>query len=140
MKTLRIQSLHELAKIPTRAYPDDAGLDLASIEFVRLEPGCGQVVRTGIAIELDSGYVGLIWDRSSMGRRGIKTLGGVIDSGYRGEIGVVLWNLTLEPVEIQPGERVAQLLIQSVVTPNTVQAESLSPSARSGQGFGSSGR
>ena len=140
MKTVPFQKLHELAQIPKRAYTDDAGLDLATVEEHILKPGEGRIFKTGLAVALEPGYVGLVWDRSSMGKRGVKTLGGVIDSGYRGEIGVILWNLSNEPQAIKAGERIAQLLIQAISTPQTVQVESLPASDRSGQGFGSSGQ
>ncbi len=140
MKSIPIQKLNELAKIPTRAYEHDAGLDLTSVEDHILKPGEGRIFKTGIAIALDPGFVGLVWDRSSMGKKGIKTLGGVIDSGYRGEVGVILWNLSSENQEIKVGDRIAQLLIQAVATPQTVAVTSLSDTDRKAGGFGSSGR
>jgi dUTP pyrophosphatase len=140
MKTLHVQKLDPAATVPVRAYEHDAGLDLFSLERHTLAPGEGRIFKTGIAIELDPGFVGLIWDRSSMGKRGIKTLGGVIDSGYRGEVGVILWNLSKEPQEIQAGDKIAQLLIQPVATPMTREVELLSSSERGKGGFGSSGK
>ncbi len=140
MKTLHIQKLDPAARVPVRAYEHDAGLDLFSLERHTLAPGEGRVFKTGIALEIDPGYVGLVWDRSSMGKRGIKTLGGVIDSGYRGEVGVILWNLSKEPQEIQAGDKIAQLLIQPVSTPATREVELLSRSDRGSGGFGSSGK
>ncbi len=139
MKTLSIQKLHPDAKVPTRAYEHDAGLDLTTVESYVLKPGEGRIFKTGLALALDPGFVGLVWDRSSMGKRGIKTLGGVIDSGYRGEVGVILWNLSPEPQEIKSGERIAQLLIQAVATPQTLEVISLSDTSRGAGGFGSSG-
>jgi dUTP pyrophosphatase len=140
MKTLEIQKLHPDAKVPTRAYEHDAGLDLTSVETNTLKPGEGKIFKTGIAIALDPGYVGLVWDRSSMGKKGIKTLGGVIDSGYRGEVGVILWNISHEPQTIQSGERIAQLLVQAVATPQTKEVADLSQTERGTGGFGSSGK
>ena len=140
MKKLQIQKLHPDAKIPTRAYEHDAGLDLVTVESHALAPGEGKIFKTGMAIAIDPGFVGLIWDRSSMGKRGIKTLGGVIDSGYRGEVGVILWNISKESQEIKAGERIAQLLIQSIATPQTEEVATLSSTDRSAGGFGSSGR
>lgn len=140
MKTVPFQKLHELAKIPSRAYSDDAGLDLVSIEDATIKPGEGKHFKTGLAVAIDPGYVGLVWDRSSVGKRGLKSMGGVVDAGYRGEIGVILWNISNRPQEIKVGDRIAQLLIQPVATPQTLQMESLPASDRSGQGFGSSGR
>ena len=140
MKTLEIQKLHPDAIVPTRAYEHDAGLDLTSVETHTLKPGEGKIFKTGIAIALDPGYVGLVWDRSSMGKKGIKTLGGVIDSGYRGEVGVILWNISHEPQTIQSGERIAQLLVQAVATPQTKEVADLSQTERGTGGFGSSGK
>src|SRR6185312_4264470 len=107
MKSIDILRLSPDAVLPNRAHADDAGLDLYSHETVELAPGQGAVVKTGIALALDMGYVGLVADRSSMAKRGIKTLGGVIDAGYRGEIQVVLRNLDREPQRIAKGERIA---------------------------------
>jgi dUTP pyrophosphatase len=140
MKTISIQKLHADAKVPTRAHATDAGLDLTTIESQTLKPGEGKVFKTGLAVAIDPGFVGLVWDRSSMGKRGIKTLGGVIDAGYRGEIGVVLWNISHTDQEIKSGERIAQLLIQSIATPETVEVNSLTETSRGAGGFGSSGK
>lgn len=140
MKTLEILKLHPEAKVPTRAHEHDAGLDLSSAETYTLKPGEGKVFKTGIAVALDPGYVGLVWDRSSMGKKGIKTMGGVIDPGYRGEVGVILWNISEVPQEIQFGDRIAQMLIQTVATPQTKEVSTLSETARGTGGFGSSGK
>ena len=140
MNNLCIQKLNPLAQVPTRAYSHDAGLDLTSVEEGILKPGEGRIFKTGLAVAIDPGFVGLIWDRSSMGKRGIKTLGGVIDSGYRGEVGVILWNLSKEEQMIKAGERIAQLLIQSIATPQTQEVESLTDTDRGSGGFGSSGK
>lgn len=140
MNTIPFQKLHEQAQVPSRAYSGDAGLDLTTVETHTLQPGEGKIFKTGLATAIEPGYVGLVWDRSSMGKRGIKTLGGVIDSGYRGEIGVILWNLSNEAQEIKAGDRIAQLLFQAIATPSTVPVESLPPSDRNQGGFGSSGR
>jgi dUTP pyrophosphatase len=140
MKTLHIQKLDPAAKVPTRAYEHDAGLDLFALERHTLQPGEGRIFKTGIAIEISPGFVGLVWDRSSMGKKGIKTMGGVIDSGYRGEVGVILWNISKEPQEIMSGDKIAQLLIQPISTPQTKEVEILSSSERGVGGFGSSGK
>ena len=139
MKSLALQKLDSKAKVPSRAYGHDAGLDLTTIESYTLAPGEGRVFKTGLATAIEPGFVGLIWDRSSMGKRGIKSLGGVIDAGYRGEIGVILWNVSREPQEILAGDRIAQLLIQAIVTPQTLEVDQLMSSERGLEGFGSSG-
>ncbi|MBI4345564.1 MAG: dUTP diphosphatase [Elusimicrobia bacterium] len=135
-----IMKLRRDATLPTRAHADDAGLDLYSVEEVEVEPGKGVHVKTGIAIELPAGTVGLIADRSSMARRGLKTAGGVIDAGYRGEIGVLLWNVSPAPHTIKAGDRIAQLLVVSVHTPAVREVVSLARSPRGEGGFGSTGR
>jgi dUTP pyrophosphatase len=140
MKKISIKKLHPDAKVPFRAYEHDAGLDLVTVETAALLPGQGRIFKTGLAFEIDPGFVGLIWDRSSMGKRGIKTLGGVVDSGYRGEVGVILWNLSSEVQEIKSGEKIAQILIQAVSTPATVEVQELSSTDRGAGGFGSSGK
>ncbi|MCM2324463.1 MAG: dUTP diphosphatase [Oligoflexia bacterium] len=139
-RQLSVVRLEAGAVLPTRAHPDDAGMDLYSFEDVALAPGQGAVVRTGLALALPAGHVGLVADRSSMAKRGVKTAGGVIDAGYRGEILIVLWNLSRERVELKRYERIAQLLILPVATPAVLEVESLDETVRGVKGFGSSGR
>ncbi|MBI2810662.1 MAG: dUTP diphosphatase [Candidatus Melainabacteria bacterium] len=128
------------AVLPTRAHPDDAGLDLYNLDDVHLEPGMGKTVKTGIALALPAGHVGLVADRSSLGKKGIKTAGGVIDAGYRGEIHIVLWNLSPEAVQLKRGERIAQLLILPIATPAVQEVSTLDETLRGTKGFGSSGK
>ncbi|MBI3299700.1 MAG: dUTP diphosphatase [Elusimicrobia bacterium] len=128
------------AVLPTRAHADDAGLDLYALSEVTLEPGKCFVVPTGIALAIPPGYVGLVADRSSLARKGIKTAGGVIDAGYRGEVGAVLWNISRESVTLVRGDRVAQLLIVPVAVPAVKEVPSLTESKRGKKGFGSTGR
>ena len=90
---LDIVRVSQEATLPTRAHSDDAGLDLYGLEDIILSPAQGKVARTGIAIALPKGFVGLVADRSSLAKRGVKTAGGVIDAGYRGELHIVLWNI-----------------------------------------------
>ena len=128
------------AVLPTRAHADDAGMDLYALEDVSLAPHAGRLARTGIALAIPAGFVGLVADRSSMAKKGIKTAGGVIDAGYRGEIQVVLWNLSSQELRIGRGERLAQLLIVPIATPSVREARSLDETARGDKGFGSSGK
>ena len=139
-KTMPVRRLEPSAALPTRAHADDAGLDLYSLEDAALAPGDGKVVRTGVAVAVPAGHVGLVCDRSSMAKRGLKTAGGVIDAGYRGELGVVLWNISGAAQAVKKGERLAQLLIVPVATPAPVESESLDETARGASGFGSTGR
>lgn len=139
MQHLEILRLSPEATLPTRAHPDDAGLDLYSLEDVLLSPGQGKVARTGVALALAQGTVGMIADRSSLAKKGIKTAGGIIDAGYRGEIQIVLWNIGREEIRLGRGERIAQMLILPIATPAVKEVTSLDETARGAKGFGSSG-
>ena len=139
-KEIEFKKINPAAILPTRAHEGDAGLDLYSDEALTLQPGEGRVVKTGISMALESGFVGMIADRSSMGKRGIKVTGGIIDAGYRGEIGVILWNWSKDKVEFQTGDRIAQLLIIPVATPTPILREEIRETSRGSGGFGSSGR
>ena len=138
---LRILRLHPNAVVPTRANPDDAGYDLTSVETVRLAPGSRALVRTGWAIAIPPGHVGIIAPRSGLAyKNGIEIMGGVIDSGYRGEVRVILKNSDPnKPFDVAPGVRVAQLVIKAIATPDVVEVESLDETERGEGGFGSSG-
>src|SRR6185437_10967306 len=138
--TIRILRVNSQAVLPTRTHADDAGLDLYNLEDFHLEPGEGRAVKTGIALALPKGYVGLVADRSSLGKRGLKTAGGVIDAGYRGEIHIVLWNISRDVFELKRGERLAQLMIIPIATPAVEEVSSLEETARGAKGFGSSGK
>lgn len=128
------------------AHPgEDLGYDLFALEAVRLDPRAPARVRTGIAVEARHPASGeplglLVRDRSSMAARGVITTGGVIDAGYRGEILVLMTNLGDAAIELQAGEKIAQMLPVPVLTGQVVEAESLEASLRAEKGFGSSGR
>ena len=141
---LRFSRLTEAATVPTRAHEGDAGLDLYASEPAHIGPGERWGVGTGIAVEIPEGHAGLVLPRSGLAREnGIALVNspGLIDSGYRGEIRVLLLNT--DPAEIfrvAPGDRIAQLLITPIATPDPVEADVLAESARGDGGFGSSGR
>ncbi len=138
---LKTKKIDVVAKLPTRATTGDAGLDLYSVEDVAIQPGDRFVVKTGIAMEIPFGYAGLVWDKSGLAaKKGLKTMGGVIDAGYRGEIQVVLANLGNEPHTIAVGDKIAQLLIQKVELPEVSEVSELSDSERGDGGFGSTGK
>jgi dUTP pyrophosphatase len=137
---LSVKKMDPEAKLPTRANSDDAGLDLHALEDVILGAGQGKKIRTGIAMAIRPGFVGLVADRSSLAARGLKTAGGVIDAGYRGELQVVLWNLSGMEQRVGRGERVAQLLILPIATPVPKEVDTLTVSARGDGGFGSTGK
>lgn len=139
-ETIQILKVSAEATLPTRAHPNDAGLDLYSIEDIILEAGQGKMAKTGIALALPEGFMGMVADRSSLAKRGIKTAGGIIDEGYRGEVHIVLWNISSEAVHLRKGERIAQLLIIPVVTPAVQEVTTLDETARGVKGFGSSGK
>ena len=132
------------AKVPEYAMPGDAGADLRARVAVDLAPFQRALVPTGVALALPNGYVGLVHPRSGLAvRMGVTVLNapGTIDAGYRGEIKVPLINLDPhEPVHFEPGERIAQLIIQRYVQARFVPAERLPGSVRSEAGFGSTGR
>jgi len=137
---VKIKRLHSDAIIPKYAHPGDAGMDLYSIEedFI-LKPGERKMIGTGISAEIPEGYVALIWDKSGVGLKGVKRLGGVIDCHYRGEYKVVLVNLSNENYEIKKKQKIAQLLIQKVENPEIEVVEELSQTSRGEGGFGSTG-
>jgi dUTP pyrophosphatase len=137
---LKIKKLKDDAVMPTRAHHDDAGIDIYTNEEVTIKAGETKKVGTGIAVAVPSSYVGLVWDKSSIGSKGIKTLGGVLDAQYRGEIFVVLHNLSKEPVTFKAGDKIAQLLIQKVELLPVEEVEELDETDRGEGGFGSTGR
>lgn len=135
VKKLRPESI-----APAFAHPDDAGMDLFSAEDITLEPMERRAVATGIAVAIPEGCVGLVWDKSGRALHdGITTLAGVIDSGYRGEIHVVLLNCSKNSVVMKRAEKIAQLLLQPVVRPEIVMQKELPRTAREDGGFGSTG-
>ena len=140
---LRVRRLERRARLPTRAYPGDAGLDLYALEATTLGPGERAAIRTGIAVEVPEGQAGLVLPRSGLARRhGISVVNapGLIDAGYRGEIHVLLLNTDpSEPFELDSGDRIAQLVLVSVHTPEVLEVDELALSERGIGGFGSSG-
>lgn len=137
---IRVKKLHPDAKVPAFAHPGDAGMDLYAVEDMVLAPGERGSVPTGIAIALPDGYVSLVWDKSGPSHKfGVKTLGGVLDSGYRGEYLIGLVNLGQEKFEIKKGQKIAQLLIQKVERPEIEETDELDDTSRGARGFGSTG-
>ena len=110
---ININLLHEDAIVPSRGSEESAGLDFHTIESVTIPPGYRALLKTGIAMSMPAGYVGLIWPRSKLAAKmGIDVLAGVVDSDYRGEIMISLLNTGFDPVEIKAGDKVAQMIIQ----------------------------
>lgn len=138
--TLRIRRLDPAAVLPRKAHPDDLGWDLAALESVRIEPGRIARLRTGLAFGFPAGVGGFVKDRSSLAARGLHTLAGVIDPGYRGEVQVLVVNLERTAVELAAGERIAQLVLMATLPATLVEADNLDDTERGDGGFGSSGR
>jgi dUTP diphosphatase len=140
---LRVRRLDARARLPTRAYPGDAGLDLHALEPVRLEAGERVTVRTGIAVEIPVGQAGLVLPRSGLAaRHGIALVNapGLIDSGYRGELKILLLNTDrATPVSLDAGDRIAQLVLVRLEFPEVAEVQELAVSERGPGGFGSSG-
>jgi dUTP pyrophosphatase len=141
---LRFKLLGEGARLPRRANPDDAGLDLHAAEPATIEPGGGRAsVGTGLAVEIPPGHAGLVLPRSGLAARhgiALTNAPGLIDPGYRGEIRVLLLNSDrTERFEVRPGDRIAQLLLVPLVEAEPVESSELSETGRGEGGFGSSG-
>ena len=138
---LNIKKLDNDAIIPRYAHQGDAGLDLFSNEECTIKAGERRLVKTGISTSFPEGYVALIWDRSgNAAKKGIKTMAGVIDAGYRGEWGIVMLNTSDENFEIKKGDKIAQALIQPIINADVKEVESLEDSSRGEGGFGSTGK
>jgi len=137
---IKIKKLVGDAVVPKYANPGDAGMDFFANEEVIIKPNQRKLVNTGISMAIPLGYVGLIWDKSGIAsKHGIKTMAGVIDSSYRGEIKILLHNLSAEEFKIEKGTKIAQMLIQPVEQKEIIEVESLDETKRGTGGFGSSG-
>jgi dUTP pyrophosphatase len=141
---LRVARLQENAKLPTRAHEGDAGLDLYACEAAHIGPGERWSVGTGVAVEIPEGHAGLVLPRSGLAKKhGIALVNapGLIDAGYRGELRVLLLNTDpAETFRVEPGDRIAQLVLTPVALADPIETEALAESARGDGGFGSSGR
>jgi dUTP pyrophosphatase len=128
------------ARLPERAHPTDAGADLFALESYEIYPGEQKLVDTGVAVKIPPGFAGFIFNRSSQGRRGITIPHsvGVIDADYRGNLKVVLKNISEDPYLIEAGDRIAQLVIQRVELPTF--RDSWNDTQRGTGGFGSTGQ
>jgi dUTP diphosphatase len=137
-----VRRLRPDATLPHRAYEGDAGFDLVACDSTVLGPGERAIVSTGIAIEIPDGYAGFVQPRSGLAAKhgiGVVNSPGLIDAGYRGEIRVVLLNTDrAEPFVVEPGMRIAQLVIAPVAAVRLVEVEQLAGSDRGARGFGSS--
>ena len=133
--------LDDGAFMPTRAHPTDAGLDLRAKERVKIWPGMSAAIDTGVHIELPHGYYGKIESKSGLNvKYDVVSCGGVIDEGYTGSIVVKLYNFGQNSHVFEPGDKVAQLVIQPYVTPDLFLVDELSDTERGSDGFGSTGK
>lgn len=137
---LKVKKLRHEAKLPTRAHHDDAGLDIYCCDAITIPPRTTVKIPTGIAYEVPDGYCIFAWDKGSLGSKGIKTLGGVLDSGYRGELFIPIHNLNDVPYVFESGDKVAQMVIQKVELWEVEETDELSETKRGTGGFGSTGK
>ena len=138
---LKIKILKKGIKIPKYAYSGDAGMDLFSLENVKLKPKQRHTFWLGFACEFDKHFVVLIWDKGGVAvKKGLHTIAGVIDSGYRGEWNVNLLNISLETVEIKKGEKIAQAIFSQIEQPKIKIVKNLIDTERGDGCFGSSGK
>lgn len=149
MKNLQVYKLNPEAVIPTRNLVTDAGIDIYSVVDMFIPVYDNRIVTTGVAINIPEGYVGKIEDRSSMAKKGLKVGAGVIDSGYSGAIDILLNNISYNKDHdffanagyfVSKGDKIAQMLIIKVETPEIVEVKELWNSERGNKSFGSSGR
>ncbi|MFY9457979.1 MAG: dUTP diphosphatase [Candidatus Spechtbacterales bacterium] len=137
---LQVQKLDPSSKLPSYAYEGDAGMDLFSLEELAIAAGEKALIRTGLKFKIPRGYAGFVWDKSGLAaKHHLKTMAGVIDSNYRGELLVVLTNLGKEMYKVEKGSKVAQLVIKAVESAEIIESEIVDETERGEGGFGSSG-
>lgn len=140
IETLKFSKLHLDARLPTRGSEQAAGLDLYSVEDVLICAGARAGVRTGLSVAIPCGYYGRIAPRSGLAvKHGLDVLAGVIDSDYRGEIICALINHGEHTIHLEPGTRIAQLLVEAIITPRAEWTNELDETVRGKSGFGSTG-
>ena len=139
MKQINVKKLNEEAILPHRAHTTDAGADLFACKTITIKANSSAKVSTGIAIELETGYAGLVWGKSSVESKGLKIMAGLIDADYRGEVLVCMYNLTDNDFTFQAGDKIAQLVITDVRYPSFSEISELNNTKRGGGGFGSPG-
>lgn len=136
----KVKKLNEEAKVPTKGHPGDAGMDFYAVEDIVFPAGKQTRVHTGVAVEIPDGCVGLLWDKSSVSfNMGLKSMGGVIDAGYRGEIIINLLNTSDKEVKMEKGQKVAQMIIQKFEDCDIVEVSELSDTVRGHGREGSTG-
>ena len=136
---IKVKKLVSHARLPTKTTNTDAGWDICNLEHITILPGETAKIQTGICLEIPDGYCMVLFDRSGIGSSGVHRLAGVLDSSYRGPIGVVLTNLSQTPRVFEPGSRIIQGLVLPVLKVVMVEAQELSDTVRGEAGFGASG-
>jgi dUTP pyrophosphatase len=139
---VRFKRIHPQAVLPAYAHPGDAGMDLCACEAARLEPGRRALVKTGLVMELPSGHEAQVRPRSGLAlKNGVTVLNspGTVDAGYRGEIGVILINLGDAAFVVEPGMRIAQMVVAPVTHARVEETADVCDTARGAGGFGSTG-
>ncbi len=137
---MKVKKLHPDALLPRRAHPTDSGADLFALQRTVLAPRAITQVHTGIAIELPEGTSGIIWGKSSVESKAVKAMAGLVDSPYRGELIVCMYNLNDTEFVFEKGQKVAQLVVMPTLYPDFEEATELSDTARGNGGFGSTGK
>lgn len=138
---VQVKKLHNEAILPSYAHAEDAGFDLYTYREVTLHPGERASIGTGLSFAIPEGYAGLVWDKSGLSHRsGIKTLGGVLDSGYTGELFVGLLNTDSKPYTFEAGQKIAQMLVQKVEHVEFDIVTELTQTERGQGGLGSTGK
>lgn len=140
-KMLHVHRLTDTAKLPSKKHDDDAGFDLSSDEDFTIEPWNKYLVSSGICFTVPPGTYGQIAPRSGMSMKGVFVNAGVIDRNYTGEVKILLFNMTSEPLTFKQGDRVAQLIVKKIENPKVVECvEGLTATDRGSDGFGSTGQ
>ncbi len=138
-EVLKVEKVFDNSKLPERAHESDAGLDLFSAEARTIYPGESAIIRTGIKMAIPEGYAGLVWDKSGVAKVGLSTMGGVIDSGYRGEIMINIFNIGKDVYHIEIGQKIAQIIIQKIEFPLILETKLDKNTERGEKGYGSTG-
>jgi dTMP kinase len=136
---LLVEKLNPQAKLPQKAHTTDAAYDLYACDYFSIPPYGQSLVGTGLRLAIPEGQVGLIWDKSGLANSGITTMGGVLDAGYRGEVKVVVKNLSEDIFNIEPGQKIAQLLIQAITSLEVCEEKITDLTDRQAGSFGSTG-
>jgi dUTP pyrophosphatase len=137
---LQFKQLDARAVLPTRGSAHAAGMDVCSIEDLRIGPKERVMARTGLAVAIPPGFYGRVAPRSGLAAKsGLDVLAGVIDSDYRGEVCCLLYNTSDEEIELAAGSKICQLIVEQIITPEATWAEELDETARGAGGFGSTG-